>query len=74
MSSSYTKARADQKKKMRNDYNDKLFSAASLVLPSVVIRASEDTTSAELVDEAILIARDLLAALGYKYIGEPNEE
>lgn len=48
-------------------YDAKLFQAASLVLPSVVLTAHEDSSPGEMVDTAILIARDLLAALGYDH-------
>lgn len=67
--STYVKTKADQKAKMKSTYNDKLFSAASLVLPAVVARSGDDVSPAEMVDEAILLARDLLAALNYKYPG-----
>lgn len=71
--SNYIKSRADQKRKINKDYRDKLFTAASLILPSVVIRSPDDASSAEMVDTAILIARDLLADLDYKEIGGEDE-
>ena len=71
--SNYIKSRADQKRKINKDYRDKLFTAASLILPSVVIRSPDDASSAEMVDTAILIARDLLADLDYKEIGGDDE-
>lgn len=63
--STYIKAKADQKRQRKKVYNELLFQSASVVLPSVVIRSPADASSAEMVDEAIVIARDLLAALGY---------
>jgi len=75
MSSSYVKARADQKRKLKGTYHDKLFIAAAQVLPSVVLRSPPDATESEMVDEAVILARSLLAELGYKYpgMGEENE-
>lgn len=72
--STYIKNRADQKRKLNKEYRDRLFTTASLVLPSVVMRSPDDATSAEMVDEAILLARDLLAGLNYKAIGDDSDE
>lgn len=49
--------------KETKEYRDKLFAAASLVLPSVVIRADIGATESELVDQAVSLARSLLAEL-----------
>jgi hypothetical protein len=70
--STYIKAKTDQKRQRKKVYNELLFQAASTVLPSVVMRAPEDASSSEMVDEAVIIARDLLAALGYKHDEESN--
>lgn len=72
--SNYIKSRADQKRKINKEYRDRLFTAASLVLPSVVMRSPDDASSAEMVDTAILIARDLLADLDYIRIGGEEDE
>jgi hypothetical protein len=72
--SNYIKSRADQKRKINKEYRDRLFTAASLVLPSVVMRSPDDASSAEMVDTAILIARDLLADLDYTRIGGEEDE
>lgn len=71
--SNYIKSRADQKRKINKDYRDKLFTTASLVLPAVVARSPDDSSPSEMVDTAILIARDLLAGLDYKAIGGDDE-
>lgn len=71
--SNYIKSRADQKRKINKDYRDKLFATASLVLPAVVMKMSEDYSSSNAVDEALTYARDLLAALDYKEIGGEDE-
>lgn len=63
--SAYIKTRADQKKKLNKDYNDRLFTAASLVLPSVVLQLGDEASPAEAVDAAVLLARNLLTELGY---------
>lgn len=65
--SAYIKARADQKRKINKEYNDKLFVVASHILPAVIIRSAEGVSEVELVDNAVLLARSLLAELGYKY-------
>lgn len=71
--SNYIKSRADQKRKINKDYREKLFAVASLVLPSVVMKMPDDYSSANAVDEALIYARDLLAALNYKEIGGEDE-
>lgn len=63
--STYIKAKSDQKRQRKKVYNELLFQAAAAVLPSVVMRSPDDASSSEMVDEAIVLARDLLAALGY---------
>ena len=71
--SNYIKSRADQKRKINKDYREKLFTVASLVLPSVVMSMPDDYSSSNAVDMAIIYARDLLAALDYKEIGGEDE-
>lgn len=63
--SAYIKTKADQKRKLNKEYNDKLFTAASLVLPSVVLQLGDEASPAEAVDAAVLLARNLLTELGY---------
>jgi hypothetical protein len=65
--STYIKAKTDQKRQRKKVYNELLFQAASAVLPSVVIKAPDDATPGEMVDNAILLATNLLAELGYSY-------
>jgi hypothetical protein len=65
--STYIKAKTDQKRQRKKVYNELLFQAASAVLPSVVIKAPDDATPGEMVDNAILLATNLLAELGYNY-------
>ena len=71
--SSYVKSKADQKRKINKEYKEKLFTVASLVLPAVVMSLPEDSSAADAVDEAIIYARDLLAALNYKEVGGEDE-
>lgn len=59
-----SKKKADN---INKDYEDKLFGAAALILPSVILRSADHVSPAELVDNAVLLARDLLAELGYVY-------
>lgn len=66
--SAYIKTKADQKRRINKNYEEKLFSAAALVLPSVVIKAPSDFTESELVDQAVSLARSLLAELGHSYL------
>jgi len=70
--SSYIKAKTDQKRQRKKVYNELLFQASSAVLPSVVMRAPSDATPCEMVDDAILLATNLLAELGYKRDEESN--
>lgn len=49
----------------RKLYNELLFQVASTVLPALVLRAPDGTPTGDIVDEAILLARDLLAELDY---------
>jgi hypothetical protein len=56
----------------KKKYQELLFHASAAVLPSVVMRAPEDATPGEMVDDAILLATNLLAELGYKHDGENN--
>jgi hypothetical protein len=65
--STYIKAKTDQKRQRKKVYNELLFQAASAVLPSVVIKAPDDASPGEMVDNAILLATNLLAELGYSY-------
>jgi hypothetical protein len=58
-----------QRKKV---YNELLFRAASTVLPAVAMRAPDDATPGEMVDDAILLAANLLAELGYQRDEESN--
>lgn len=69
----YLKAKVEQKRKLNKEYQEKLFTTSSLVLPAVVARLPDDATPGEMVDMAVLIARDLLAELGYKEIGDTDE-
>jgi hypothetical protein len=71
--SNYIKSRADQKRKINKDYREKLFAAASLVLPAVVASMPDDYSPSNAVDDALVYARDLLAALNYKEIGGEDE-
>ena len=71
--SNYIKSRADQKRKINKDYREKLFAAASLVLPAVVASMPEDYSPSNAVDDALVYARNLLAALDYKEIGGEDE-
>ena len=71
--STYIKSKTDQKRQRKKVYNELLFQAAAAVLPSVVIKAPEDATPGEMVDNAILLARDLLAGLGYNYKDESHD-
>ncbi len=71
--SNYIKSRADQKRKINNEYREKLFTVASLVLPAVVMSMPDDYSSSNAVDDALIYAKDLLAALDYKVIGESDE-
>lgn len=54
-----------RKKKNNSEYQSLLYSTASLVLPSVVMKASDEATTGEMVDTAVALAQDLLAVLGY---------
>ena len=73
--SNYIKSRADQKRKINKEYREKLFAAASLVLPAVVASMPDDYSPSNAVDDALTYARDLLAALDYKEIvGEDETE
>jgi hypothetical protein len=54
-----------RKKKTNSEYRSLLYSTASLVLPSVVLRADDDATPGEMVDTAVTIAQDLLAVLDF---------
>lgn len=69
--STYIKTKSEQKSKLNKEYKEKLFTVASLVLPSIVIGG--DFSSAEAVDLAVIYAKDLLAALDYKVIGGEDE-
>ena len=71
--SAYIKTKSDQKRKINKEYNDKLFTAASLVLPSVVLQLGEDASPAEAVDAAVLLARNLLAELGHYELDGENQ-
>lgn len=71
--SNYIKSKADQKRKINNEYREKLFAAASLVLPAVVASMPDDYSPSNAVDDALTYARDLLAALDYKEIGGDDE-
>ena len=71
--SNYIKSKADQKRKINNEYRGKLFAAASLVLPAVVPSMPDDYSPSNAVDDALTYARDLLAALDYKEIGGDDE-
>lgn len=71
--SNYIKSKADQKRKINNEYREKLFAAASLVLPAVVASMPDDYSPSNAVDDALTYARDLLAALDYKEIGGEDE-
>ena len=51
----------------KKKYNELLFHASAAVLPSVVLRSPEDATPGEMVDDAILIATNLLVELGYTH-------
>jgi len=54
-----------RKKKNIGEYESLLYSTASLVLPSVVLRANDEATPGEMVDTAVALAQDLLVVLGY---------
>lgn len=59
--------KGEVKARRKAKYQEFLFQASTVVLPSVVLKAGEDTTPGEMVDEAILIATNLLAELGYEH-------
>lgn len=69
----YLKAKVEQKRKINKEYQEKLFAAASLVLPAVVASMPDDYSPSNAVDDALTYARDLLAALDYKEIGGEDE-
>lgn len=53
------------RKKKPSEYESLLYSTASLVLPSVVMKADDEATTGDMVDTAVALAQDLLAVLGY---------